>query len=102
MPISIVATGRVAEEPIRLRGEDAWAVFVIDPFPEPAAARMAHACEVVANSHDLATWVLASLQTGDRVDVNGELVMERFDGPIEDDLSAVRVWIKATSVSVPK
>lgn len=102
MPISIVVTGRVAGEPIRLLGDDPWVVFVIDPFPEPAAAWMAHACEVVANSQDLATWVLASLQTGDRVDVNGELVMERIDGPIEDDLSAVRVWIKATSVSVPK
>lgn len=63
---------------------------------------MAHAREVVANSQDLATWVLGSLQTGDPVDVSGELVMERVDGPIEDDLSAVRVWINAISVSVPK
>jgi len=36
------------------------------------------------------------------VEVTGELVMERVDGPIEDDLSAVRVWIKASGVSVPK
>jgi hypothetical protein len=33
--------------------------------------------------------------------VSGELVMERIDGPIEDDLSAVRMWIKATSVASP-
>jgi hypothetical protein len=102
MPISIVVTGRVAGEPIRLLGEDPRVVFVIDPFPGPAGARVAHACEVVASSHDLATWVLENMQEGGRVEVTGELVMERIDGPIEDDLSAVRVWIKASSVWVPK
>jgi hypothetical protein len=33
--------------------------------------------------------------------VAGDLVMERVDGPMEDDLSAVRMWIKATSVASP-
>jgi hypothetical protein len=34
------------------------------------------------------------------VEVTGQLMMERVDGPVEDDLSAVRVWIEATRVSV--
>ena len=48
---------------------------------------------------DLASAEIRRVHLGDRVVVSGELVMERIDGPIEDDLSAVRAWIKATSVS---
>jgi hypothetical protein len=43
--------------------------------------------------------LVESVRRGDRVVVSGDLVMERVDGPIEDDLSAVRMWIKATSVA---
>jgi len=102
MPIRVVATGRVAEGPSQLLGEDAWMVFVLDPFPGLPGARLAHACEVVCRTQEGAASGLGTFQWGDRVEVTGELVMERVDGPIEDDLSAVRVWIKATTVSVAR
>jgi hypothetical protein len=41
-----------------------------------------------------------SVQWGDRVEVTGQLVIEAVVGPIEDDLSAVRVWIKALSIEL--
>jgi hypothetical protein len=34
------------------------------------------------------------------VEVTGELRMERISGPLEDDLSAVRVWIRANTLAV--
>lgn len=95
MPIMVVATGRVAEEPRQLLGEGSGTVFVLDPFPGSPGARLAHACEVVFRSQGFATPAPRTVEQGDRVEVTGELVMERIDGPIEDDLSAVRVWIKA-------
>ena len=101
MPIRVVATGRVTEAPSRLLGEDVWDVFVLDPFPDAEGARLAHACEVVCRGQHVAASALESVKRGDRVVVSGELVMERVDGPIEDDLSAVRMWIKATSVASP-
>lgn len=100
MPFRVVATGLVTEGPSRLLGEDSWVVFVLDPFPGSAGVRLAHACEVVCRSQDLASSALESVQRDDRVEVTGELVMERITGPLEDDLSAVRVWIKATSVAM--
>ena len=99
MPIRVVAAGRVAEGPSQLLGEDMWEVFVLDPFPDTEGARLAHACEVVCRSQDAAK---SPLETS--VEAIGwwspaELVIERIDGPIEDDLSAVRIWIKALSVA---
>jgi hypothetical protein len=99
MSISVVATGLVVEGPAPLRGEDARAVFVLDPFPGSQGSRVAHACEVMCRGQDGATWVLETVHSDDRVEVTGQLVMERVDGPVEDDLSAVRVWIEATRVS---
>jgi hypothetical protein len=87
------------EGPVQLHGEASWVVFVLDAFPGSPGARLAHACEVVCRSGDLASAEIRMVHLGDRVVVSGELVMERVDGPIEDDLSAVRAWIKATSVS---
>jgi hypothetical protein len=98
MSISVVATGLVVEGPAPLRGKDARVVFVLDPFPASQGSR-AHACEVVCHAQDLAVWVLEALDGDDRVEVTGQLVMERVYGPFEDDLSAVRVWIEATRVS---
>jgi hypothetical protein len=100
MSISVVATGLVAEGPSQLRGEAARVVFVLDPFPRSTGSRLAHACEVVCHRQDLAAWVLEPLHLDDRVEVTGQLVMERVDGPVEDDLSAVRVRIEASRVSV--
>jgi hypothetical protein len=100
MPIMVVATGRLREGPTRLLGEDSWVVFVLDPFPGSTGSRLAHACEVVCRRQDLATSVLKDAQRGHRVEVTGELVKERIDGPIEDDLSAVRMWIKSSGISV--
>lgn len=74
-------------------------MFVLDAFPGSPGARLAHACEVACRSGDLASVEMKGVHLGDRVVVSGELVMERIDGPIEDDLSAVRAWIEATSVS---
>lgn len=102
MPIRVVATGRVAEAPIQLSGEDVWAVFVLDPFHASAGARLAHSCEVVCHSQDLPSSNPRTVECGDGVEVTGELLMERVSGPIEDDLSAVRVWIKAASVSLAR
>jgi hypothetical protein len=99
MPIRVVATGHVAEGPSQLLGDDMWEVFVLDPFPDTEGARLAHACEVVCRSQDAAKSPLETVRRGDRVVVSGELVIERIDGPIEDDLSAVRIWIKALSVA---
>lgn len=74
-------------------------MFVPGPFPDSEGARLAHAWEGVRRSQRVASSLLASVRRGDRVVVSGDLVMERVDGPIEDDLSAVRMWIKATSVA---
>ena len=54
----------------------------------------------VSHARSCAASRLGAFQWGDRVEVTGELVMERVDGPIEDDLSAVRVWIKASGISL--
>jgi hypothetical protein len=99
MPIRVVATGRVVEGPSQLMGEDMWEVFVLDPFPDTEGARLAHAFEVVCRSQEAARSPIEAVGRGDRVVVSGELVIERIDGPIEDDLSAVRIWIKASSVA---
>ncbi len=96
MSIRVVAAGRVTAGPSRLLGEDSWEVFVLDPFPGSAGARLVHACEVVCGSQDLASSALTRIRRGDLVEVTGELVMERIQGPMEDDLSGARVWIKAT------
>jgi hypothetical protein len=101
MPIRVVVAGRVAEGPSRLLGDDVWEVFVLDPFPDSEGARIAHACEVLCRRKQAGTSALQSFQRGDRVVVSGELMMERLEGPFEDDLSAVRTWIKATSVARP-
>ncbi len=100
MPFRVVVTGRVTEEPSQLLEEDSWVVFVLDPFPGSAGARLAHACEVVCRSHSLATSAVESVRRGDRVVAIGQLVLERIDGPIEDDLSAVRVRIMAASAAL--
>jgi hypothetical protein len=100
MPIRVVAKGRVAEAPVQLQGEDVWVVFVLDPFPGATGARLAHSCEVVCRNRDLPSSALGAVQSGDPVEVTGELVIETIDGPFEDDLSAVRVWIKASDVSI--
>jgi hypothetical protein len=100
MSVSVVATGLVVEGPAPLRGKDARVVFVLDPFPASQGSRVAHACEVVCHTQDLAVWVLEALHAGVRVEVTGQLQMDRVDGPFEDDLSAVRVWIEATRVFV--
>jgi hypothetical protein len=100
MPISVVATGLAVEGPAPLLGEDARVVFVLDPFPGTHGSRVAHACEVVCHTQDLAICVLEALHGDVRVEVTGQLVMERVGGPVEDDLSAARVWIEATRVSV--
>ena len=92
--------GSFAEGPSQLLGDDSWLVFVLDPFPGLAGVRLAHACEVVCRSQELMSSALGSVQRGDPVEVTGELVMERIDGPLEDDLSAVRVWIKATKLAL--
>jgi hypothetical protein len=57
-------------------------VFVLDPFPGSAGARLAHACEVVCRSQDLASSALMRVQIGDPVEVTGELVMEGIQGPL--------------------
>ena len=94
MPIRVVAKGRVTEGPSQLVGEESSVVFVLDPFPDPSGARLAHASEVVCPSHDLASTALETVQWGDLVEVTGVLVTETVSGPIEDDLSAVRAWIQ--------
>jgi hypothetical protein len=100
MPIRVVAKGRITEGPSRLLGEEPCVVFVLDPFPDSSARRIAHACEVACLSQDLASTALETVQCGDLVEVTGEMVMESVLGPIEDDLSAVRAWIKATTLTV--
>jgi hypothetical protein len=99
MPIRVFATGHVAEGPSQLDSEDAAeAVFVLDPFPGPGEAGLAHACEVVCPSRELAMGVMQGIQRGQSVAVTGELKMRRIQGPLEDDLTGVRAWIVASAV----
>jgi hypothetical protein len=98
VPIRVVARGRVRAGPARLLGDESWVVFVLDPYPDSSGARLAHACEVVCGRRDVAVSVLQTVHWGE-VQVSGQLVLEEVTGPIEDDLSAVRVWIKASSVA---
>ena len=74
MPIMVVATGRVAEQPRPLLGEDSWTVFILsDPFPGSPGSRLAHACEVVCQAR-MAEGT-RELDRDDRVEVTGELLM---------------------------
>jgi hypothetical protein len=99
MPIRVIATGRVTEGPTCVDREDAeTVVFVLDPFPRPVDAGVAHACEVVCRGHELATAVLKGVQRGEPVAVEGELLMQRIQAPLEDDLTGVRAWIVAKVV----
>jgi hypothetical protein len=81
MPFKVVATGRVAEAPSQLLVGDSWLVFVLDPYPGLAGVRLAHVCEVVCRSQELMSSALGSVQWGEPVEVTGELIMERIDGP---------------------
>ena len=72
--------------------------FVLDPFPEPAGAGEAHACEVVCRGYELAMAVMEGVRRGDSVAVVGDLMMQRMQGPLEDDLTGVRAWIVAAVV----
>jgi hypothetical protein len=99
MPVRVLATGRVTEGPSYVDREDAeMVVFVLDLFPEPVEAGVAHACEVVFHGHELATAVMKGVRRGEPVAVNGDLMMQRIHGPLEDDLTGVRAWIVATVV----
>jgi hypothetical protein len=99
MPIRLVATGRVTEEPSPLEGEDErTVVFVLDPYPGPGEAGLAHACEVVCRTQELAKRVSERVQRGEPVTVSGTLMMMRMHGPLEDDLCGVRVKIVANTV----
>ena len=99
MPVRVFATGRVTEGPSYMDREDAEkAVFVLDPFPETGEAGVAHACEVVCPGHELAVGVMKGIQRGQPVAVSGELMMQRIQGPLEDDLTAVRARIVARVV----
>ncbi len=63
LPIEVIATGRVTEGPTYVDREDAeTAVFVLDPFPEPAGAGEAHACEVVCRGYELALAVMEGVR----------------------------------------
>jgi hypothetical protein len=55
---------------------------------------------VVCRRQDLPSSNVRAVACGDAVEVTGELLMERVSWPIEDDLSAVRVRIEATRVTV--
>jgi hypothetical protein len=99
VPIRVFATGRVREGPSHLDAEDAaTVVFVLDPFPGPDEAGLAHACEVVCRTHELAMRVMQGVQRGQSVAVTGELLMQPMQGPLEDDLSGMRTWIVASVV----
>ena len=86
MPIEVIAMGRVTEGPTCVDREDAGtAVFVLAPFPELAGAAEAHACEVVCRGYELAMPVMEGVRPGDRLAVVGDLMMQRMQGPLEDD-----------------
>lgn len=99
MPVRGFATGRVTEGPSYVDREAAeTVVFVLDPFPGPGEAGVAHACEAVCPGHELALGVMKGIKRGQPVAVTGELMMQRTQGPLEDDLTAVRAWIVARVV----
>ena len=99
MPVRVFATGLVTAGPSYVDREDAeTVVFVPDPFPGPGEAGVAHACEVVCPGDELATGVMKGVKRGEPVAVNGDLMMQRIQGPLEDDLTGVRAWIVARVV----
>jgi hypothetical protein len=99
MSIKVEATGRITGAASPVSTDDGMlAVFVFDPFSEPAPAGMAHACEVRCRDTQLIGEVLRRGVAGASVAVSGELTMSRPTGPVEDELCAVRVSIQADEV----
>jgi hypothetical protein len=78
------------------------AVFVLDPYPEPEPESdlvgAAHGCEVRCRDQRLIGEVLRGGEVGASVAVTGELIVSVVWGPVEDELSAVRVAIEAEGV----
>jgi hypothetical protein len=99
MSIKVEATGQVTGAPSPVSTDDGMlAVFVFDPFPAPAPAGVAHACEVRRRDHQLIGELLRQGVDGASVAVSGELTMCLAMGPVEDELCAVRVSIEADEV----
>lgn len=103
MPIHVEATGRVAGAPSPMSTDHGiLAVFVLDPYPEPAAeskrAGAAHGCEVRCRDERLVGEVLRQCEVGASVAVTGELTLSAAPGPVEDELCAVRAAIEAADV----
>jgi hypothetical protein len=103
MPITVEATGRVTGPPSRVSTDHGMlAVFVLDPNPEPEPESepvgAAHRCEVRCRDQRLIDEVLRGGEVGAPVAVTGELILSVVSGPVEDELSAVRVSIEAEGV----
>ncbi|HEY3530857.1 MAG TPA: hypothetical protein VGK78_17065 [Nocardioides sp.] len=103
MSIHVEATGRVADAPSAVSTDHGMlAVFVFDPYPEPAPESMregaAHGCEVRCRDERLIGEVLGHGEVGAPVAVTGELILFVVSGPMEDELCAVRAAIEAEDV----
>jgi hypothetical protein len=99
MSIRVEARGRMTGAPSQVSTDDgALAVFVLDPYPDPAPVGQAHACEVRCRDIGLVGEVLRHGVVGASVAVRGELAMWVTSGPVEDELCAVRVSIEADQV----
>lgn len=99
MSIHVEATGRVSGAPSRVSTDHGMlAVFVLDPYPEPATVGAAHGCEVRCRDERLVGEVLRHGEAGASVAVTGELILSAATGPVEDELCALRVGIEAADV----
>ena len=105
MSIRVEAKGRVTRAPSRVSTDDGvlgvlgvLGVFVFDPFPGPAPAGAAHACEVRCRGDRLVAEVFRHGVVGASVAVSGELLLAAASGPVEDELCVVRVSIEADDV----
>jgi hypothetical protein len=103
--IHTVARGTVIGEPVTLQTDQGTTtVFILAPhalsaLASPEAGPWPAACEVWCREARLAA---ASLYLHNRqlVVILGKLWLEPLTGPLEDDLSGVRVHIEATTVGL--
>ena len=103
--IHTVARGTVVGEPVALQTDDGTAtVFILEPnelpaLASPQAGPWPAACEVWCREARLAAATMA-LHTRQPVLILGQLWLEPLTGPLEDELSAVRVHIEAATIGV--
>jgi hypothetical protein len=97
MSIQAVAHGRVVGEPVTLTADDRTATILL--LRDGCACDAPVDYEVFCRNVKLARLVLERVQEGDTLVVVGTLMLHRVLGPVEDEASAARVVLEATTVA---